>query len=104
MQVVILHTLGRSRADGSDPGASDFSQIVIQFEKNIEKSRYAIRACEDYPIVTVRVLHQLGKFAQVAGRLDPNCGQLKNIGPQSAQFFTQLASLFSRPCHHDSFS
>ena len=44
----------------------------------------------------MRVLHQLGKGAQVARRLDPDGRQLDHLGPEIAQLLAQGAGLFAR--------
>ena len=80
MQVIILHAFGRSRADGGDPGASDLSQIVIQFEKNLEECVHSIWTRENDPVVAMRVPDQFGELAQISRRLDSNGRQFQDIG------------------------
>ncbi len=68
----IPHSLRRGRPDGRDLCRADLSRVIIEFEKNLEKGVHTVRAGENDPVIGMRILHQLGKFAKIAGRLDPD--------------------------------
>jgi hypothetical protein len=63
VQVKVLHALRGSGSDGSNARPADLAGIVIQLEENIEECFNAVCAREHNPVVDVRILHQLGKFA-----------------------------------------
>ena len=85
MQMKIFHPLRGSRADGGDPHAADLAGVVVELEKNLEERLDASGACENDPVVSVRVLHQFRERAQIARRLDPNRWQLQDVCAERTQ-------------------
>ena len=67
------------------PRPTDLADIVVEFEKNFEKSIDSVRAGENDPVIGMRILHQLGKLAKVTGRLDPDRWQLDDVRSESTQ-------------------
>ncbi len=85
MQMKIFHPLRGGRPDGGDPRAADLAGVVVELEKNLEERLDPICACENDPVVSVRVLHQFRERAQIARRLDSNCWQLQDVRTKGAQ-------------------
>src|SRR6202049_2273011 len=104
MQVKIFDSWRCRRADGGDPRPADLAPVVIKLEEDFEKRLDAVRARENDPVVTVRVLNQLREGAQIAWWLDPNRWQFKYVGAERAQLRAQFARLLSRARNDDPFS
>src|SRR5437588_4014977 len=85
VKMEIHHSLRRGWPDGRNFRCADLARIVVEFEKDSEKSIDTVRAGENNPVIRMRILHQLGKFAKITGRLDPDRWQLDDVRAQSAQ-------------------
>ena len=68
----IPHSLRRGRPDGRDLCRADLSRVIIEFEKNLEKNVHTVRAGENNPVIGMRILHQFGELAKIAGWFDPD--------------------------------
>src|SRR5439155_23096084 len=99
----VLYSLRCGRADSGDPRAADLACIVIELKENLEKRFDAVRACENDPVISVRVLDQFCELAQIRWRLAPNRSQFKHMRAERAQLAAQPARLFSTSCNHDPF-
>ena len=101
MEMPVLDPLRRGGADRAEFCPADFPRIVVQLVEDLEKSIHPVGAGEDNPLVTVRVLHQLGKFAQVLGLLAFDQWHLVNIGPEVTQGAGQFRGTSPAAGHHD---
>src|SRR5205809_2829270 len=100
----IFHSLCGGWADSGDPRAANLASIVVELKENLEKRLNTVGACENDPVVSVRVLDQFRELAQIRRRLDPNRWQFKHMRAERAQLAAQRARLFPASCNHDPFS
>src|SRR5205823_3100107 len=100
----VLYSLSCGRAYSGDPRAADLACIVIELKENLEKRFDAVRACENDPVISVRVLDQFRELAQIRRRLDPNRWQFRHMRAERAQLAAQRARLFPASGNHDPFS
>jgi hypothetical protein len=84
-EVKIFHALRRGRPNRGDAYSADFTGVIVKLEENIEERFDAVCAGEHNPIVPVRVLHELRELAQIARRLDPDCGQFDDVRAKGSE-------------------
>src|SRR5712692_7309981 len=104
MEMKIADTLGRRRPNRRDFRGANLARVGIELIKDLKKRLYAVRTREHDPVVTMRVLHELGELAQIGRRLNSNCRQFKNVGAEIAKLTRECARLFPRPRYHDPLS
>src|ERR1700686_5659226 len=104
MEMKIADALGRRRSNRRAFRGANLARVAIQLIKALKKRLHAVRTREHDPVVTVRVLNELGELAQIGRRLDSDRWQLKNISAERAKLARQSACLFPRSRDHDPFS
>jgi len=65
VEMPVFDPLRRGGPDRAELRPADFPRIVVKLVEDLEESVHPVGAGEDNPLVSVRVLHQLGKFAQI---------------------------------------
>ena len=104
METEIANPLSGRRTNRGNFCAADFARVIVKFVEYFEKCVHPVWTGKHNPVVLVRVLHELGEFAQISRRLDPNRRQFKNVGAERAKLSGECARLFPRPRHHDPLS
>ena len=69
--MIIFHPLRRGRSNRRNPRRADLTYVVVKFKEHLKERLHAVWTREDDPIVRMRVLHELGEFAQFRWRFDP---------------------------------
>src|SRR5207248_11171654 len=101
MKMKLLHPLGGCRPDRCKLSSANFPGIIVEFEKHFKEGVDPIHACENDPVIGMRVLHQFGEFTKIARWFNSNGRQLDYIRPEPTQLRAQFANLLSRSRHHD---
>ena len=101
VEMPVFDPLRRGGPDRAELRPADFPRIVVKLVEDLEESVHPVGAGEDNPLVSVRVLHQLGKFAQILGSLAFDQRHLVNIGPEVAQGAGQFRGTNPAAGHHD---
>src|SRR5688572_18706245 len=85
----------RAGADSDELCAADVAGVFVELEEHLEERLHAVGTGEDDPLVFVRVLDDAAELHEILRRLDPDGGQLVNIGAEGLELAAEIAGLLA---------